>query len=732
MSPSLPPTSPTPENPPTRLTPGASLRRTLAGGGADVYLLSLETGQYARVTVVQQGIDVALRLFAPGGERLTHVDSPTGTAGAEVVSVAADTAGEHRLEVVSEDPSAPPGRYELRLDGPRPSSAADRARVAAERVFHRGEALRRDRQPAAALPLYEEALAGWRAAADPEGQAQARYRLGWMHHELGEIAAAEEPYRAALAYYRETGDEAAEAALSNRLGQVLTDLGDTREAEDLLRRAEELFRRLGSPRGQADALEEVGHLYTWTGRVRPAFAAYEQAHTVRAATGDRRGEARLELAFGDLYLSQHRLEEAHDRFEHGEALVLHKLAQVAWQAGNPRRAYELHSAALPLLETTGDRASAASARYGAGRALRALGETWEAKELLEAATEATEQLRREPARHDLRLSYFASRHHYWALLIDTLMELHREHPESGFDTQAFLAAEKARARNLLDRLTEAGADLRRDADPALMAREQEIEEQLNLLELNRLRQREAGAAEARLAALDTEERRLLNELARARAKMTTESPRYPELLEPSPVHLAALRNLLGEETVLLAYFLGDERSFLWRLSGRDERTVRGFDLPPRRQIESQAHEVRALLQQVSRVAQPRRDRALRRLGRTLLGPVAGELGTQRLLIVADGALHQLPFAALADPAAEDGAVSDPEHRGRGQLEDLVTLQQIDRLARPVLVPQEEGGRKLPPFSERGDRGGISSSPAPPPRLLPEREAPGAFPRPAAL
>jgi CHAT domain len=37
------------------------------------------------------------------------------------------------------------------------------------------------------------------------------------------------------------------------------------------------------------------------------------------------------------------------------------------------------------------------------------------------------------------------------------------------------------------------------------------------------------------------------------------------------------------------------------------------------------------------------------LSRTLLGPVAGQLGKKRLLIVADGSLHYIPFGALPDP-----------------------------------------------------------------------------------
>ena len=53
------------------------------------------------------------------------------------------------------------------------------------------------------------------------------------------------------------------------------------------------------------------------------------------------------------------------------------------------------------------------------------------------------------------------------------------------------------------------------------------------------------------------------------------------------------------------------------------------------------------------------------LSRMLLGPVAAELGRKRLLIVSDGALHYLPFAALPEPGG--GAASARCARARGRL-----------------------------------------------------------------
>ncbi len=59
------------------------------------------------------------------------------------------------------------------------------------------------------------------------------------------------------------------------------------------------------------------------------------------------------------------------------------------------------------------------------------------------------------------------------------------------------------------------------------------------------------------------------------------------------------------------------------------------------------------------------------LSRLLLGPVAGKLGSKRLLIVSDGALQYVPFGALPKPQSgragerESGRAEDKRTRGQG-------------------------------------------------------------------
>ncbi|MCP4659043.1 MAG: CHAT domain-containing protein, partial [bacterium] len=92
------------------------------------------------------------------------------------------------------------------------------------------------------------------------------------------------------------------------------------------------------------------------------------------------------------------------------------------------------------------------------------------------------------------------------------------------------------------------------------------------------------------------------------------------------------------------------RSFLWVVS-RDSLT--SVLLPRRAEIEELARKVYDLLPRShQRGWRQQATLATAALSDMILGPAAGQLGNQRLLIVGDGALHTIPFAAL--PVRADG------------------------------------------------------------------------------
>jgi CHAT domain-containing protein len=302
------------------------------------------------------------------------------------------------------------------------------------------------------------------------------------------------------------------------------------------------------------------------------------------------------------------------------------------------------------------------------RAERRLGRPAAARARVEEALRVIETLRATETDPDLRASFLASQRAAFELEIDLLME-------SGQAQAALEVSERARARSLLDLLQEAGADVREGVDPELRDRERALLVRLNA---------KAGllarpAAEARQRAAEGEIRAVLDELARIDAEIRRRSPRYAALTRPAPATSGEIQALLDGGTLLLEYALGEERSFLWAV---DRDSVSGYELPPRERIEAAAREVHGRLG----VLAPGDDRLVQAaadLGRMVLGPVAGQLGERRLIVVADGELQYIPFGMLPVPGAADPLLTRHEIVNAPSA-SIVALQR--RLARPEPAP----------------------------------------------
>ena len=723
---------------PLHLAPGSAAESTLAGGATDSYLFDLQAGQYAGLVVDQQGIDVAVTLFAPDARRLRTVDGLSGAHGPEPVPMVAEVSGLYRLEIAAA-PGASPGPYTLRVEAVRPASARDRTQVTAEALLAAAEELRRrDDRPSleAAAARQLEALGLFRSLSAREREAEALSWLGWTHQSLDRYPAALDYYNQALALFRARGAERrtgttlknlglvhqhlgepeaalacfeealkinrhlgerwAEAATLNLLGQTRESLGESEKALESYEKALALWRALGKrdeaaltglsvasveaalgetdraldaarqslavfaavnrPRETARALAVIGSAYGRSDRAREALAPLLRARSIQQRIEDRRGEGLTLNDLGWSYIVIGDLQRARECFSQAlalfretqdrpdEAVALAHLGWVEGELGHPREAVDALSRALPVLAGTGDRTIESTALLGLARAHRSLGDLAHARAAVEAGLARVESLRA-AAGSTARASFFATKQPFYELYVEILMELHRREPAAGHDARALAASEEARARSLLELLSQSPDDLRRGVDPALLRRESDLAVQVNRADDRRRRLQDQGASPEHLAAADTELRRLLGELDRARDSIRRASPRYAALTQPRPLTLRQIQEqVVDRDTLLLEYALGKERSFLWAVT---PGSLTSFELPPRAEIEDAVRRATTLLTAEDRtVAQGDTDLALAALSQTLLGPAAGLLAGKRLLIVGDGALHYLPFAAL--------------------------------------------------------------------------------------
>jgi CHAT domain-containing protein/tetratricopeptide (TPR) repeat protein len=574
-----------------------------------------------------------------------------------------------------------------------------------------------------ALEYFGQALPLWRAVRDQIREASTLNNMGGAHDVLGDLQKALEYYGQARSLFREKGNQHLEANTLNNIGKVYQDLADWQKALDSYNQALPTFRAVGDQRREAIVLHNIGVAYYGLGEQEKALEFYRQALPLQRATGDKAGEADTlssiglsQVASGEMQralehynqalllrraisdrvgeaftldyigLAQAALGEREKALEYhqqalqvrraagdrrGEASALRNLGHVHTLLGQPQKALEHLGQALALFQAIGDDNGTARTRQNLARAERARGNLAEARQHIEAALSLFEQVRANAGGEQLRASYLASRQDAYQFYIALLMQMHRLEPARGHDAVALQTSERARARSLMEMLTEARADIRQGADAALLERERHLLQQLNAKAERLLPLRGRQSAQEQAAALNQEISQLEIEYQQVQAAIRQRSPHYAAITQPEPLSLKQIQEqLFDSETLLLEYSLGEEHSYLWAVT---KDALASYELPKQEEINQSARQVYELLTARSRVvkgetppqkrarlaqAEAQLQEAARGLSQMLLGPVAAELGSKRLVVVADGALQYIPFAMLPAPKDEGGRMKD--------------------------------------------------------------------------
>jgi CHAT domain-containing protein/Tfp pilus assembly protein PilF len=541
-----------------------------------------------------------------------------------------------------------------------------------------------------ALSYYSSALPILQLIGDQRIEAYTLNNIGLAHDSLGEKQKALDNYKRALRMLQANGDRRAEAATLNNIGFVFNSLGQKETALDYFGQALPILRAVGDHRVEAITLNNIGYVYESLGKQTEALKVFNETLPILRLVGDRRVEAVTLNNIGLVYNSLGEKQKALEYFNQslpirravgdrqGEAITLSDIGYSYASSNEYLKAMDYYNQALSLSRAVGDRAVEASTLQRISLVERDRGNLVEALKTIEAALHIVESLRTKVASQELRTSYFASAQLYFETYVDVLMKLHMRQPGEGHDGKAFQASERGRARSLLEMLTEAGANIRQGVDPELLQKERSLRQMLNAkaAEQNRLTQSNANAEQ--IAALTEEIKVILAQHRELEAQIRTSSPRYAALTQPIPLTLKEIQErVLDADTLLLAYSLGTDRSYLWMVTST---SLNSAELPPREEIEASTRRVYELLTARQRqvkfeTAAERRQRTFAAdaeylrsataLSQTLLGPAAAlRGGKKRLLIVSDGALNYVPFAALPIPRenaeswSEEGRTSD--------------------------------------------------------------------------
>lgn len=603
----------------------------------------------------------------------------------------------------------------------------DAKRLMAQALNNMGEVHYSLSDPDKTLDEFNRAFALWQEVGDRQGQATAEINLGYLHLDLGNMREAVAHYANALQLFRAIKNRSGEASVITAIGGIHSFQGEKQEAIDSHNRALGIFRSIGDRRGEAAALNglgqaykslndpatalghytraldlyrEIGHrdyegldalyvgsTYRLNGDMTMALKFCKQSVELSRQVGDKRIEvyALRELAL--IYNSASQgLEEARHlrkalhtyseieagyqniKDKRGQAYSLLEMGRIWERLNQPNKSLGYYRQALSRAKDAQDVAGQNLILYALAHAEQKRHRFADALGWIEKSIKSIESLRTKVLSRDLRASYFASVYEHYSLYIDTLMQLHNRHPNQQLVDAALEASEKARGRSLLDVLMNA----------EIVEQERTLDKQSNG---GREGQGEAQRGSGTAVATEIQSRGNENTSAHEHQQFSSEEKelRSITLAQAQPLTLSAIEaELKDDNTVLLQFFLGDERSYVWAVT-RSQATA--HQLPGRDTIEKAVREYYSLmtaweklpdempLQYRQRVAEA--DRLLPQqaavLSRMLLGPVSEGLRKRRLLIAPDRSLYFLPFETLPDP--NDAPNADEAYVGKALLYD---------------------------------------------------------------
>lgn len=542
-------------------------------------------------------------------------------------------------------------------------------------------------QPTLAIEYYSQAIKGWESIGNLAQKGNTLNNIGKILDDSGEWQQALEHYNQALNLFAESeagGDrlagsmKRAKAITLQNLGNLYTRLGELDTALNYLQEALSLREETG---GRGNTLMQIGYAYALSGEAQKALDYCNQALPLQTAANEvARAETLTVMGMANDALNKHELalekyksalqlrQDPRGPDPQAQAITLTNMGRAYLSLKQYNDAIKSFEQAREIYHRFGERNGESIALFGMARVERDRGKTEAALKQVEEALALIEPLRSNITSRQLRASYFAINIDRYELYIDLKMQSGEQ-----FYAAAFEASERSRARALLDLLSEARIDIVPSGDPELSRLVDARHQILNNLKLQ-LRRKSQMLAENKsageIAAIQREMDKLTADSDRNETEIRSRNPRYAELMFPQPLGASEIRKLLDRGTVMLEFFLGEERSFVWALT---TEKLTGYELPPGAQIEAAASKLRSLFSQGRKLANETDAEYRARLSKVeteywreastlshmLLGPVADQLKDKTLLIVPDGELMYLPFGALPAPDAVGDRIGQP-------------------------------------------------------------------------
>jgi len=599
---------------------------------------------------------------------------------------------------------------------------------------------------AVAVNTASEALKVWQSVGNDRGAVRSHIAIGNYHYAQSSLVEAAQDFQRALELANSIGDTKLQATALVYLGYVEYRKGAWQEVFSFMRRAEALidngadYYLMGQiSTGYAEGFIETGLPEVGLKKYEEALEYYEKTETPKPVVVSLWGIAKAQFALhnypealslllttqaaaegnkldstvaqchdylGRTYAALNRPPLAFEQFEKAlglykdldnpmeEARVRALIGQLYETQGKLDDAQKSYQQALQTFETLNDRIDQSATLFALGQLEMKRGNFDTAETHFRQSIETTESVRSKSTTRDLTAAFSATVHDRYLQYIHCLMR----HNDRQAAVSAFEISESERARSLIEFLRSTETNLLAGLDPELAKQEKSLRHLIRVKEDDRVGLVGKPNKKADLEKLDAELAQLEEQYKSLSATISRRYPAYDQITRPRGWDLSRIQNevINDDDTLLLEYILGADKSYVWAIT-RDTFTAHEIT----GDVGKVAETVYNLSKDPAKGNQNQLTEAARELSQMVLSPVAGQLNKQRIIVIADGALHYIPFQMLPSPSpgaeplvAQHDIINAPSASILGELREEVVgrgvrSKVLAAFGNPALAPAQQ-------------------------------------------
>ena len=467
--------------------------------------------------------------------------------------------------------------------------------------------------------------------------------IGYIFKSQDKLDEALKYYTESLELYKKFGNPPDIALSLNNIGSIYYNQGKLEEALKYLEEALELFGKFSNPAKIASCLNNIGFIYDSQGKLEKALKYYTEALELSKKVGNPSDIAGSLNNIGTIYDSQGKLDEAlkyyTEAFELDKkvgnpfnvARSLNNIGFIYSSKGKLDEALKYYTEALELYKKVGNPSSIAGSLNNIGYFYYELKSFKKAEQYLNECIIYLDSVRVGVGDFEARQNLTESQSNEYSLYFEVLNELNEK-------DKAFVISEKNRSRTLNELISESKVDLKQDADPELLDKENE----LNFSFKQILKQISEAKNDKELDILKRKRDSLYNVSKILEDQLKHSSPRYASIIYPDPITADKVKEELGVNTALISFKEGVDNFYAMVITKDDYKV---FTLRNIKIIESK---IEILINELrSGKFSSHFYSSSGELYKILLEPLEDIIKDKKeLIIIPDGILHYLPFEVL--------------------------------------------------------------------------------------